>query len=94
MSAPYSPPAATADGIEIALEPARFARTGAGFLEYQALRDEDGFYRDAMAYSLDAPQAIPSGAIEGAFHDPKAWNAKSTLAPWHYLGTSVRRERA
>ena len=94
MSAPYRPPATTAAGIEIALEPARFARTGAGMLQSRSVRDEDGFYGDAMAYSLDAPEAIPSGSVEGTFHDLKAWNAASVVPPWHYLGTSVRRERA
>lgn len=94
MSAPYSPPAATADGIEIALEPARFARTGAGLLDSKSLRDEDGFYGEAMGYSLDAPPAIPAGGIEATFHSLKDWNPSSTVPPWHYLGTSVRREPA
>lgn len=92
MSAAYTPPAVAQDGFELALEPPRFCRTGAGLIDYAVLRDE--FYLEALAYSLDAPPNVPSGSVDGALHRLTDWNPDSRVPPWHWLGTSVSRERA
>lgn len=83
---PYTPPSQGLDGHELDLEPARFAITGAGLLRNQ-LRPE--FFGDAMAYSLDAPPHIPQGSVDGYLAKPTV----EPLKPWHWLGTSVARER-
>lgn len=87
MSAGYTPPAVAQDGVELVFEPARFCRTGAGPLMPRAVGDD--FYSDAKAYSIDAPDYLPAGGVDSWLHVPS--NAK--LRPWHYLGTSVSRER-
>lgn len=85
MSAAYTPPARGHDGLELCVQPERFARTGAGLLTDQ-LRDE--FYFDAQQYSIDAPPQVPRGSVQGYLVVPTI----DALKAWHYLDSSDSRE--